>query len=94
MTQFFACTITVDAQPDIKAGTVADAQRDMSFADQLLILPLSNIVEQFDIAFDHIVNIAPKDAGDVHIAIADLKLQCPRMEQSRRHVHFHCADAD
>ena len=42
------------------------------FADQLRILPFRDIVEQFDIAFDHTIYVEPKDAGDFQLSKVDL----------------------
>ena len=42
------------------------------FANQLRILPFRDIVEQFDIAFDHTIYVEPKDAGEFQLAKVDL----------------------
>ena len=42
------------------------------FANQLRILPFRDIVEQFDITFDHTIYVEPKDAGNFQLAKVDL----------------------
>ena len=42
------------------------------FANQLRILPFRDIVEQFDIAFNHTIYVEPKDAGEFQLAKVDL----------------------
>ena len=42
------------------------------FANQLRILPFRDIVEQFDIAFDHTIYVESKDAEEFQLAKVDL----------------------